>query len=212
MAVPTVYSKLISEFSNMNTDEQKECRNACNKFRLMVSGSMALPISVLESWKKISGHTLLERYGMTEIGMALSNPLEGVRRPGFVGKPLPGVEVKTDSNTGELFVKGESVFKEYWGKPDATKSAFSDDWFATGDIVAVEDGDYKIVGRASVDVLKVSGYKISALDIERELLEHEDIEDVAVLGIPDDTGVYGENIAAIIVSKSVYISWNFFLI
>ena len=99
----------------------------------MVSGSAALPVSTLNRWREISGHTLLERYGMTEIGMALSNPLEGERVPGSVGTPLPGVEVQlvdehgeavAPDTPGEIEVRGPGVFKEYWGKPEATQQSF----------------------------------------------------------------------------------------
>ena len=111
-----------------------------------MSGSAALPVPVLEEWRAITGHTLLERYGMTEIGMALSNPLHGERRPGFVGTPLPGVEVRlvndagddvADGVPGELLVRGPGVFREYWGRPDATAAAFAEGgWFRTGDVAA----------------------------------------------------------------------------
>lgn len=93
MAVPTIYFKLITHFENLDPEQQQVLATAMKSFRLMVSGSAALPVSVMEKWEKISGHTLLERYGMTEIGMALSNPYRGQRRAGFVGVPLPRVEV-----------------------------------------------------------------------------------------------------------------------
>src|SRR5215207_3840784 len=113
----------------------------------MMSGSAALPRSTLERWKQITGHTLLERYGMTEIGMALSNPLKGERRPGFVGTPLPGVEVRrvddngvpvADDVPGEVEVRGPTVFREYWRNPEATLEAFRDGWFRTGDTAVVD--------------------------------------------------------------------------
>src|SRR5262245_16281760 len=99
----------------------------------MMSGSAALPAQTLERWRTITGHTLLERYGMTEIGMALSNPLNGLRRPGFVGHPLPGVDVRvvdeagapvSEGTPGELETRGPNVFREYWKRPDETISAF----------------------------------------------------------------------------------------
>ena len=132
----------------------------------MVSGSAALPVSTLERWKEVSGHTLLERYGMTEIGMALSNPLRGERVPGSVGRPLPGVEVRlvgehgepvATGTPGEIEVRGPSVFKEYWGKPEATREAFRDGWFRTGDTAVVENGVYRILGRTNIDILKTGG-------------------------------------------------------
>ncbi|NXD13759.1 ACSF3 synthetase, partial [Nothocercus nigrocapillus] len=166
MAVPTIYAKLIEYYDKHFSQPQVQdfVRAFCqDNIRLMVSGSAALPVPVLEKWKNITGHTLLERYGMTEIGMALSNPLHGVRVPGSVGTPLPGVEVRIATETlksgvhsysihaqgdengtqvvtpglegqeGELFVKGPSVFREYWNRPKETKDAFTPDgWFKTG--------------------------------------------------------------------------------
>ncbi len=207
MAVPTVYSKLISYWEECDETSKKKYSDACSKFRLMVSGSAALPISILEKWETISGHILLERYGMTETGMVLSNPLDGERIAGFVGMPLPGMEVRiadsTDSGDaaiGELEVRGANVFKEYWKKNSETKKSFTEDeWFKTGDMVAFVDGNYKIVGRLSTDIIKCGGYKISSLEIEAVLLEHPSIGECCVLGLPDET--YGEKIVAVIVLK-----------
>jgi malonyl-CoA/methylmalonyl-CoA synthetase len=208
MAVPTVYSKMISFFEDADEIDRKKYSDYCSQFRLMVSGSAALPVSVLEKWKSISGHVLLERYGMTETGMVLSNPLHGERFPGFVGKPLPGMEVRLsdadDSGNvvaGELEVRGTNVFKEYWKKIPETKKSFTEDgWFRTGDMAAVENGNYKIVGRLSSDIIKCGGYKVSALEIESVLLEHPDMRECCVLGLPDET--YGEKIAAVVVLKT----------
>jgi malonyl-CoA/methylmalonyl-CoA synthetase len=206
MGVPTVYSKLIQRWEETDEATKKNYSEACAKFRLMVSGSAALPVPVLEKWKSVSGHVLLERYGMTEIGMALSNPLHGERKAGFVGKPLPGVEARLadlkDSAEvmGELEIRGKNLFKEYWNKPEETKKSFTKDgWFKTGDMVEVIDGDYKIAGRLSSDIIKSGGYKISSLEIEAVLLEHPAVKECCVLGIADET--YGEKIAAVIVVK-----------
>jgi malonyl-CoA/methylmalonyl-CoA synthetase len=175
----------------------------------MVSGSAALPVSTLERWKEISGHTLLERYGMTEIGMALSNPLRGKRVPGSVGKPLPSVEVQlvgengepvAAGTPGEIEVRGASVFAEYWGKPDASRDAFRDGWFRTGDTAVVENGVYRILGRTNIDILKTGGHKVSALEIEEALREHPAVAECAVVGIPDLE--WGERVAAAVVLKS----------
>jgi malonyl-CoA/methylmalonyl-CoA synthetase len=176
--------------------------------RLMVSGSAALPVSVLEKWEGISGHRLLERYGMTEIGMALSNPLNGERRPGFVGVPLPGVDVRLvdgegrivePGTPGEIEVRGPGVFLEYFGLPDQTRDAFRESWFRTGDVGVVEDGCYRIVGRQSVDIIKTGGYKVSALEIEEALRAHPDIVECAVVGIADPE--WGERVAAAVVAR-----------
>jgi len=162
MAVPTVYYKLIAFWDKSPVDLQKKMSKATSKFRLMVSGSAALPVPVLEKWREITGQTLLERYGMTEIGMGLSNSYGGERRPGHVGLPLPSVEMRLvdsdnqpilDSQPGEIQIKGPSVFKEYWQKEEATKKAFTEDgWFITGDIAQLNNGLYKILGRDSVDI------------------------------------------------------------
>ena len=175
----------------------------------MVCGSAALPVSVMERWKIISGHKLLERYGMTEIGMAVSNPYHGERKAGYVGLPLPGVEVKLvneifetvqTGEPGEILVKGKNVFSEYWNKPEATAKEFTEDgWFKTGDVAIVEDGYIRIMGRNSVDIIKSGGYKISALEIEEVLRTHPLINDCAVVGIADDE--WGELIVAAIVVK-----------
>ena len=122
MAVPTIYFKLISYWKEIDQIEQKIISENLKAFRLMVSGSAALPVSVLEEWEIISSHTLLERYGMTEMGMAISNPYRGKRKPGYIGQPLPGVSIRlADENNqivnqgtqGEIHIKGENVFKEY---------------------------------------------------------------------------------------------------
>lgn len=209
MAVPTIYSKLIGFWEAADPERQEELSAGCRKLRLMVSGSAALPVSVLERWRSISGHTLLERYGMTEIGMALSNPLEGERRPGHVGLPLPRVEARLVDETGnevepgtpgEIEVRGPSVFLEYWQKPDATREAFRDGWFRTGDVAVVENGYYRILGRSSVDILKSGGYKISALEIEEVLLTHPAIAECAVVGIEDEE--WGERVSAAVVPRA----------
>ena len=207
MAVPTIYFKLISEYESLTIDEQRKLSEAMSKFRLMISGSAALPVSVMEKWKEISGHYLLERYGMTEIGMAISNPYEGERRAGHIGHPLPDVQIRTvdeenklvsNGEPGEIQVKGSSVFKEYWGKPEATAKSFTEDgWFKTGDIAAMEDGYFRILGRDSIDIIKSGGYKISALEIEEVLRKHPQINDCGVVGIPNEE--WGELVVAALV-------------
>lgn len=209
MAVPTIYFKLISQFESESESRQAAISSQLKKFRLMVSGSAALPISVMEKWQKISGHYLLERYGMTEIGMAISNPYEGERKAGHIGKPLPGVQIRivdenqkevSEGEPGEIQVKGSSVFKEYWRKPEATQKAFTaDGWFMTGDIVVVEAGYVRILGRDSVDIIKSGGYKISALEIEEILRKHPEIKDCAVVGLPDEE--WGELVATAVISS-----------
>ena len=214
MAVPTIYFKLIAHWESLSAEKQVKLTNCMQQFRLMVCGSAALPVSVMEKWKHISGQVLLERYGMTEIGMAISNPYNGERKAGYVGLPLPGVTIKlVDENyhevaanePGEIIVKGANVFNEYWHKPEATAETFtSDGWFKTGDIAIVEDGYYRIMGRNSVDIIKSGGYKISALEIEEVLRTHASIDDCAVVGIVDDE--WGELIVAALVIKDANIN------
>ncbi|MEP1095114.1 MAG: acyl-CoA synthetase [Cyclobacteriaceae bacterium] len=207
MAVPTIYYKLVSFWESLEKTDQKQISEGLEKMRLMVSGSAALPISVLGKWREISGHTLLERYGMTEIGMAISNPYEAERTPGHIGTPLPGVDVRLvdekmndveRGEQGEILVKGSGVFAEYWNKAEATKKAFTaDDWFKTGDVAIDNDGNFKIVGRSSIDIIKSGGYKLSALEIEEVLREHKSVKDCGVVGIPDEE--WGEIVAASLV-------------
>ena len=209
MAVPTIYYKLMNYWEELPVAAQEEISDALKKFRLMVSGSAALPISTLEQWRNISGQTLLERYGMTEMGMAISNPYHEERRPGHIGQALSGVTIRiadennvtvTEGVSGEIQVKGPNVFKEYWGKPEATEETFVDGWFKTGDIAVLDDGYYRILGRNSVDIIKSGGYKISALEIEEVLRTHPLIKDCGVVGIPDDE--WGEIIGASLVLTS----------
>jgi malonyl-CoA/methylmalonyl-CoA synthetase len=203
-AVPTIYARLIAAWEGAPPHVQQARSAGARRVRLMMSGSAALPVQVLERWREITGHTLLERYGMTEIGMALSNPLDGERRPGFVGQPLPGVDVRlvtedgqpVDQGPGELEVRGPSVFREYWNRPEETRTAFRDGWFRTGDMAIVEDGYYRLLGRTSVDIIKTGGFKVSALEIEELLRTHPAIADCAVVGVSDDE--WGERVSVAI--------------
>jgi malonyl-CoA/methylmalonyl-CoA synthetase len=205
MAVPTIYRKLIAAWEAADSSRQSRWSAGAARLRLMVSGSAALPVQTLARWREITGHTLLERYGMTEIGMALSNPLHGERRAGSVGAPLPGVEVRlvdeqgvavADGTPGEIEVRGGNVFLEYWGRPDATREAFRDGWFRTGDVAVLEGGAYRILGRTSVDIIKTGGYKVSALEIEEVLRTHPAIAECAVVGVADPE--WGERVAAVV--------------
>jgi acyl-CoA synthetase (AMP-forming)/AMP-acid ligase II len=209
-AVPTIYSRLNDYFdSNIRgTDREDAARAGAQALRLIVSGSAALPTPIKAKFAEISGQTLLERYGMTEIGMALSCGLEVEKRiDGSVGWPLPGVEVRLtkDGNIvdahdeeGMIEIKGGNVFIEYWRKPDATSSEFtSDGWFKTGDVAKRDiTGAYFIQGRASVDIIKSGGYKISALEVERKMLALDSIQEVAVVGLADQE--WGQRVAAVV--------------
>ncbi|CAL8462060.1 g1591 [Coccomyxa elongata] len=222
MGVPTMYSYLLSHYAGMAHGEQAAARAAASRLRLTVSGSAACPLPVMHKWRELSGQWLLERYGMTETNMILSNPYRGERRPGSVGLPLPGVEVRAvvESHTttgasasagggnnfpsalegpGELYVRGPNVFKKYINKPGATAEAFDEmGWFRTGDTAVLEGTPpyWRILGRTNVDIIKSGGYKISALAIENVLLSNSRIRECAVLGLPDES--QGEVIAAVV--------------
>ncbi|MFM2169708.1 MAG: hypothetical protein RIS79_4079 [Verrucomicrobiota bacterium] len=210
MAVPTIYVKLIQALEAASEADREAIVAGFKRLRLMVSGSAALPASVHEQWTALTGQKLLERYGMTEIGMAISNLYHGERRPGAVGAPLPSVEVRlkaengpiitAEDEPGEIQVRGPGVFQAYWNREQATAETFEDGWFRTGDMAVLERGYYRIMGRLSVDIIKSGGYKLSALEIEAALLEHPLIAECAVIGLPDDT--WGEAVSAAVVLKS----------
>ena len=207
MAVPTIYRRLIAAWEDLDSAARARVSAAMSGLRLMISGSAALPVPTLDRWREISGHTLLERYGMTEVGMALSNPYDGPRAPGTVGVPFPEVEVRlagedggpvAEGEQGEIEVKGPSVFAEYWRRPDTTAASFRDGWFRTGDIAVANGGIYRILGRRSVDIIKSGAEKISALEIEDVLRTHAAVRDCAVIGIEDPE--WGERVAVAIVA------------
>ena len=211
MGVPTVYAKLLETSRGDSLPASTIDKAVANSqsMRLHVSGSAALPSTVMAAWQSLTGHRLLERYGMSEIGMALGNPLHGTRHEGHVGLPFDSVEVQIcdpvsgeavpkGEGSGELRVRGDVVFSEYWNKPEATAKEFVGGWFCTGDIAEydAEKNAYKILGRASVDIIKSGGYKISALDIERDILEHDAVEEAVVVGVEDD--IKGEAICVLL--------------
>ena len=207
MAVPTIYQRLLEAWEDATEGERERWSSGARRLRLSVSGSAALPVGTLERWEGVTGQRLLERYGMTEIGMALSNPLVGERRPGHVGRPLPRVgvrlvgdqgEVVPEGSVGEIQVRGPAVFGEYWRRPEETAAAFTlDGWFRTGDVALVEGGSYRILGRTSVDIVKSGGEKVSALEVEEVLREHPDVRDCAVVGVADAR--WGERVSAALV-------------
>ena len=200
--VPAMYVRLL--------DTPLEQAREIGKFmRLFVCGSAPLPAQILEEFRTLFGHTILERYGMTETLMNISNPYEGERRPGSVGLPLPGVQVKIVGpegkeagvdETGELYLKGPNVFAGYWKREDATKAAFVDGWFRTGDIGSRSaDGYYTLSGRKS-DLIISGGFNIYPREIEEFLMEQPGVAEAAVVGEPDR--VRGEVPVAYIVWKS----------
>jgi malonyl-CoA/methylmalonyl-CoA synthetase len=205
MAVPTIYARLTTAWEQAGGETRRAWSAGAAGLRLMVCGSAALPVSALERWREISGQVLLERYGMTELGMILSNTLDR-RVPGHVGEPMPGMEVRVvddgdadvpDGEPGELLVRGPQVFAGYWGRPEATAAAFTDGWFRTGDVAVHEPVGYRLLGRSSVDIIKSGGEKVSALEIEEIYRTHPGIADCAVVGIADDE--WGERVCAAVV-------------
>ena len=213
MGVPTMYAKLFAALDQADDVTRERWTASARALRLATSGSAALPVTLGERWKAITGRYPLERYGMTEIGVGLTNPLHGDRRPGTVGHPLRTVETRivddkgSDAAEGELWVRGPSVFSGYHERRDATKAAFAPDvrggmqWFRTGDTVTRDDADsFRILGRTSVDILKSGGYKLSALEIEEALREHPAVAEVAVIGLPDET--WGDRVGACIVPRA----------
>jgi malonyl-CoA/methylmalonyl-CoA synthetase len=210
MAVPTIYAKLVQCADALSATERAQLHSALAQLRVIISGSAALPVSLLARFRELSGHVLLERYGMTELGMALGNPLHGERRAGTVGLPFPEVEARIvdergeqlgEAQSGELQIRGPNVFAGYWNQPDATGRAFtSDGFFRTGDVAVREDGYYRLLGRESVDILKTGGFKVSALEIEEVLREHPAIAEVAVVGMPDPE--WGERVVAAVVLEA----------
>lgn len=202
MAVPTIYQRLLEAADALDPEARAAFVVSARRLRLATSGSAALPSGLAERWRAISGAIPLERYGMTEIGMALANPLDpSARRAGTVGLPLPNVELRlvdesgSDAEVGEVWVRGPSVFAGYHERADATRAAFRDGWFLTGDVGRREEGGViRLLGRTSVDILKTGGEKVSALEIEEVLRDHPAVAEVAVIGLPDP--VWGERVTA----------------
>jgi malonyl-CoA/methylmalonyl-CoA synthetase len=207
-AVPTIYHLLVEAWRAAPAETRERWSAGAHGLRLAVSGSAALQPALFEGWRAISGQSLLERYGMSETGMNLSNPYVGARRPGTVGQPLLTMDIRLvgedgrdaePGDPGEIWLRSPSLFREYWRRPDATAEAFEDGYFRTGDIAAVEDGYYRILGRATSDIIKSAGYKLSALEIEAVLSEHPAISEVAVVGVPSIE--WGEVVTACVVSR-----------
>lgn len=204
LGVPTMYVRLIELGKRL-----PEAAQALSRARLFTSGSAALPESDFEAFERLTGHRILERYGMTETLFTLANPYAGERRPGTVGIPVPGCEVRVVDDEGrevsvdepgEILVRSNGIMTEYWGRPEETKTAFRDGWFATGDLARRDpDGYVRILGRKSVDFIKSGGFKISAREIEDVLRDHPLVRDVAVVGAPDR--VWGERVVAAVVLR-----------
>ncbi len=174
--VPTMYVRLLDT-------PRETAREIGASVRIFVSGSAPLPAQVLEDFKALFGHTILERYGMTETLMIAGNPYDRERRPGTVGLPFPGVEVQIVD--GEVHVRGPNVFAGYWKRESATREAFHAGFFRTGDLASrSEDGYYTLLGRKS-DVIISGGFNIYPREVEEFLTEQPEVREAAVVGAPD---------------------------
>jgi len=169
--VPTIYVRLLETPADI-------ARQIGKRMRLFVSGSAPLPSHVFEEFRRLFGHDILERYGMTETFMNISNPIAGERRPGTVGFPLPGVSVRIED--GELLVRGPNVFAGYWRKEP------QEGWFRTGDLASIsDDGYFTLLGRKS-DLIISGGFNIYPREIEEFLLEQQGVREAAVVGVADE--------------------------
>lgn len=202
--VPTVWSRVVKDLDSAL---------ALSTARLLVSGSAPLPVPVFDELVRLTGHAPVERYGSTESLITLSTRIDGERRPGWVGLPVAGVQTRLvdddgapvphDGETiGRLQIKGPMVFDGYLNRPDATAEAFdADGWYRTGDVAVIDgDGMHRIVGRESVDLIKSGGYRIGAGEIETVLLGHDGVDEVAVVGVPDED--LGQRIVAFVVGAA----------
>ena len=202
--VPTVWGRVCAE---------PAAATALRSARLLVSGSAPLPVAVFEQLRALTGHHPVERYGMTETLITLSTRADGERRPGWVGLPIDGVRTRLvgddgsaaahDGDTiGELHVAGSTLFDGYLGRPEATATAFDDQWFRTGDAAVIDaDGFHRIVGRQSLDIIKTGGFKVGAGEVETALLSHPSVLEAAVVGAPDDD--LGQRIVAYVVGSDI---------
>jgi fatty acid CoA ligase FadD36 len=202
--VPTVWSRIAAD-----TDAARALSSA----RLLVSGSAALPTPVFEDLVKLTGHAPIERYGSTESLITISTRVDGERRPGWVGLPVAGVQTRLvddegrpvphdGESIGQLQVKSPTNFSGYLNRPDATDAAFdAEGWYRTGDVAVIDaDGMHRIVGRESVDLIKSGGFRIGAGEIETALLGYPGVDEVAVVGVPDDD--LGQRIVAFVVGDA----------
>lgn len=202
MGVPTMYARMLEHL-----EQDPAAADSLRKARLFTSGSAALPARHHQRFEELTGHRILERYGMTETMLTISNPYEAERRPGSIGMPVGDTEIRIVNDSGdpvppdtpgELLVKGSSIMKGYLNRPEANEKSFDGDWFRTGDMVRRSaDGYVTHMGRMRADFLKSGGYRISAREIEDVLHKHSLVREVAVVGTPDE--VWGEVVTAAVV-------------
>jgi malonyl-CoA/methylmalonyl-CoA synthetase len=209
---PTLFFGVPAMFVRLLELPAETARAIGSRLRLAVSGSAPLPAEVLEKFRARFGHTILERYGMTETLMNVGNPYASERRAGTVGLPLPHVAVRicddagmdvTDGNVGEVWVRGPNVCSGYWRRPDATAAAWRDGWFRTGDIgVRAVDGYITLQGRRS-DLIISGGFNIYPREIEEVLLEQPGVREATVVGASDP--VRGEvPVGYVVVDSAAY--------
>lgn len=204
MGVPTMYTRLL--------DEPSFTKEACRHMRLFISGSAPLLIETFHAFRERSGHTILERYGMSETVMLCSNPYDrgdGERRGGTVGFPLPGVSLRVRDDKaqiapkgeiGGIEVKGPNVFKGYWRMPEKTREEFTDDgWFKTGDVGKIDERGYVVIVGRSKDLIITGGYNVYPAEIEGYLNEMAGVSESAVIGVPHRD--FGEAVVAVVVPK-----------
>ena len=205
--VPTIYNRLVQ------LSDEALARVDLRRMRMWVSGSALMPASTYERFRQRFGYALMNRYGLTEACCVLSTRGTEVRRAGNVGRPLPGVEVRlvdperldrgemievTDSEPGELLIRGPSLLSAYWNRPEELQRALASGFLRSGDLAVREpDGTFRILGRRSLDIIKSRGYKISAVELESCLQDHPAVAEVAVVGLPDPDR--GEAVVAAVV-------------
>jgi len=203
MAVPTVYHRLLSEWDSVKPN--------LSSMRVFISGSAPLSEPLFHRFEETTGFRILERYGMTEAGMITSNLIDpSGRKAKSVGYPLPGVKARVVSDKGtdvkpgqigEVWVRGDNVFKGYWGMPEKTRESFEEGWLKTGDMGYQDPSDHLrlyLVGRAK-ELIITGGYNVYPKEIENVLEKHEAVHEAAVIGLPDED--YGERVTAVVVPK-----------
>jgi malonyl-CoA/methylmalonyl-CoA synthetase len=208
--VPTMYNRLVL------LSDRDIRRVTGNNMRLWVCGSAPLTVSTFNTFRERYGAEILERFGMSEGGFMIAAPFDGPRRPGVVGRALPGIDIRLvdpeaadrgrlddvpPGEAGEIVIRGPNLFSGYWQKPAETARSFTGGFFRSGDLAVREaDGMLRIVGRISVDIIKCRGFKVSAVEIENCLQTHPDVAEVAVVGVPHPD--HGEQITAAIIAKT----------
>jgi malonyl-CoA/methylmalonyl-CoA synthetase len=201
MGVPTLYTRLLETASLTPA--------ACRRIRLFLSGSAPLSAQTHKQFQSQTGHEIVERYGMTEAGINASNPIDGARKPGTVGFPVPGVQIRIFQNgtvkgpdqVGEVQIKGPNLFSGYWNRPDETAKAIDvDGWFSTGDVGRFDDAGYLTLLSRKKDVIITGGYNVYPAEVEVAFEAIEEVQEVAVFGVPHPD--FGEGVIATIVLKA----------